>query len=84
MTGLLLFLGVIVLLAVALEVIHRRVGAAWRPGLDTRRDRDLARLEEDLRSAAQREPESLAPTALSHLSERQAAREAWSYHKLAA
>jgi hypothetical protein len=75
MTGLLLFLGVIALLVVALEVTHHRSSRSWRPGLDTRRDRDLDRLDADLRAAAQREPLPPVPPALGYLTPRQMAQE---------
>jgi hypothetical protein len=84
MTGLLLFLGVIVLLVVALEVTHRRAGASWRPGLDTRRDRDLDRVAEDLRDASQREQPAPTPPELGSLSQQRLAREAIRFSRLAA
>ncbi len=85
MTGLLLFLGFIVLLGVALEVTHRRAARPWRPGLDTRKDRDLDRLDDELRAAAQREsaPVSTAPS-FGTLSHQQVAREALRFSRLAA
>lgn len=67
MTELLIFIGVVLLLFVALEVTHRRLGRSWRPGLDTRRDRDGARLEDELRAVAQRDPNDWVPTVPVHL-----------------
>lgn len=58
MTGLLLFIALILLIALALQPAHRRAATPWRPGIDTRNDRDLARLDDDLRAASQREPEA--------------------------
>ena len=55
MTETLLLVAVILSLVVGLEVSHRRHGGTWRPGLDSRNDRDLARLNDDLRAVAQRD-----------------------------
>ena len=51
MIGFLIVVGLILLLALALGPAHRRAALWWRPGFDTRRDRDFARLQEDLRFA---------------------------------
>ncbi len=67
MTELFIFIAVVLLIFGALEVTHRRHGRTWRPGLDTRRDRDLARLEDELRAVAQRDPDERVPTAREHL-----------------
>ncbi|MCA0295759.1 MAG: hypothetical protein LCH96_10730 [Actinobacteria bacterium] len=83
MTGFLLFLGAIALLAVALEVTHRRAAGGWRPGLDTRDDRDRARLADDLRAAAQREEPS-SPLAVDDLAGHRVAGEAWRIGRQAA
>lgn len=61
MTESLILITVILLLIVGLEVSHRRHGGAWRPGLDARNDRDLARLNDELRAVAQRDTDT-APT----------------------
>ena len=58
MTESLLLIAVILLLVGALEVSHRRHAGTWRPGLDSRNDRDLARLNDDLRAVAQRDPDT--------------------------
>lgn len=58
MTGFLVAAGLILVLALALGPAHRRATLAWRPGLDTRDDRDLARLQDDLRFA---DPGPLGP-----------------------
>jgi hypothetical protein len=55
MTGLIIFLSIAALLTVALEHAHRRSAGRWTPGRDTRNDRDMARLGDDLRATAQRE-----------------------------
>ncbi len=67
MTEFLIFFAVLVLIFGALEVTHRRHGRPWRPGLDTRRDRDLARLEDELRAVAQRDSAASTPTLPVHL-----------------
>jgi len=54
MTGLLIVTAVVVLLILALAPAHRRAEGAWRPGFDTRRDRDRPRLLADLAAAADR------------------------------
>lgn len=46
MTGLLISLTLVVLLVLALQPAHNR---SWRPGFDSRIDRDGARLEQELR-----------------------------------
>ncbi len=51
MTGLLILAGVVLLLILALAPAHRRASLPWRPGLDTRDDRDLARLKDELHAA---------------------------------
>ena len=72
MTESLILIAVILLLVVGLEVSHRRHAGTWRPGLDSRNDRDLARLDDDLRAAAQREPDT-SPTMPVHLAAPQSA-----------
>lgn len=67
MTGFVLFLALILLLGLALQPAHRRAVTPWRPGLDTRGDRDLARLEDDLQAASQREPEAAGSNSVAHL-----------------
>lgn len=67
MTGILVVLALILLLMLALQPAHRRAATKWRPGLDTRQDRDLARLRDDLRATAQRDPDSAAPSGVVHL-----------------
>jgi hypothetical protein len=57
MNGILIISAIILLLIVALQPAHRRAVTPWRPGLDTRNDRDQARLADDLRAAAQRDPD---------------------------
>ncbi len=84
MTGFLIFLGVIVLLAVALEVTHRRRPSSWRPGLDTRRDRDAARLHDDLRAAEQRDPFTFLRPDLKQLTPGREVADAWRYSNRAA
>ncbi len=66
MTEMFIFIALVVLIFVALEVTHRRHSRSWRPGLDTRRDRDLDRVEDELRTISQREPDAGAPTAPVH------------------
>ena len=56
MNGILIISALILLLVVALQPAQRRAGTRWRPGLDTRNDRDQARLGDELRAADQREP----------------------------
>lgn len=51
MIGFLGLVGLVLLLVLALGPAHRRAALPWRPGFDTRRDRDFARLQEDLRFA---------------------------------
>lgn len=63
MTESLILIVMILLLVVGLEVSHRRHAGTWRPGLDRRNDRDLARLNDDLRAVAQRDPDT-TPTML--------------------
>jgi hypothetical protein len=79
MTGILIITALILLLVLALQPAHRRATIGWRPGLDTRNDRDLARLDDDLRAAAQREPAPSAPTGLVHMA---APRSAATDHRL--
>ena len=79
MTDLFILIAVVLLIFVALEVTHRRHGRTWRPGLDTRRDRDLGRLEDELRAVAQRDPEAGVPTVPVHL---EAPRSAATDHRL--
>jgi hypothetical protein len=67
MTELFIFIAVVLLLFTALEVTHRRISRPWRPGLDTRRDRDRARLEDELQAVAQRDSDTTALTAPAHL-----------------
>lgn len=67
MTESLIFIGLLLLIFGALEVTHRRHSRSWRPGLDTRRDRDRARLEEELRTVAQRDTDTTVPTVPVHL-----------------
>lgn len=66
MTESLILIAVILLLVVGLEVSHRRHPDRWRPGLDTRNDRDLARRADELRAVAQRETDT-TPTAPAHV-----------------
>jgi len=54
MTGLLIVTALVVLLILALAPAHRRAEGAWRPGFDTRRDRDRPRVLADLAAAADR------------------------------
>ena len=54
MTGLLIIAAIVLLLILALRPAHRRQEQAWRPGFDTRRDRDRPRLLADLAAAADR------------------------------
>ena len=56
MTGLLILITMFLLIVLALERAHRRAVIGWRPGIDTRNDRDLARLEDDLLAVEQRAP----------------------------
>ena len=56
MNGILIISALLLLLMVALQPAHRRAVTRWRPGLDTRNDRDQARLGDELRAADQREP----------------------------
>ncbi|MCC6495662.1 MAG: hypothetical protein IT193_05325 [Propionibacteriaceae bacterium] len=67
MTGILVVLALIVFLMLALQPAHRRATTQWRPGIDTRNDRDLARLHDDLRASAQRGPDPAAPSGVAHL-----------------
>jgi hypothetical protein len=66
MNGILLIAVLIVLLIVALQPAHRRAVPGWRPGLDTRNDRDQARLADELQAVAQREPDD-ATAGITHL-----------------
>lgn len=54
MTGILIITVIVLLLVLALRPAHRRAGGNWRPGLDTRPDRDRPRLLADLAAAADR------------------------------
>ncbi len=54
--SLIILIAMILLLVAGLEVSHRLHAGTWRPGFETRRDRDRARLEEELRAVAQRDP----------------------------
>ncbi|MDQ7992277.1 MAG: hypothetical protein AAGC63_07260 [Propionicimonas sp.] len=54
MTGMLIVTAMVLLLILALRPAHRRAGSTWRPGLDTRPDRDRPRLLTDLAAAADR------------------------------
>lgn len=56
MTGILIILVLIALLAAALEFTERRTTRRWRPGLDLRDDRDAARTDDELRAVEQAEP----------------------------
>jgi hypothetical protein len=67
MTGSLIIIGMVLLLAAALELTHRRTLHHWRPGLDTRSDRDLARTEEELRFVAQADQRTTAEAPIVHL-----------------
>lgn len=51
MTGIIVLLSFALLLGVALGPAHRRARLPWRPGFDTRNDRDLVRLGDELRAA---------------------------------
>lgn len=51
MTGFLTVAGLVLLLVLALGPAHRRAQVPWRPGFETRGDRDLHRLKDELRSA---------------------------------
>lgn len=51
MTGFLIVAGMVLLLAIALGPAHRRASTPWRPGFQTRNDRDLARLRDELHAA---------------------------------
>lgn len=51
MTGFLVVAGMVLLLAIALGPAHRRARTPWRPGFETRNDRDLARLQDELHAA---------------------------------
>lgn len=53
MTGFLIVAGLVIILALALRPAHRRAHPAWRPGFETRNDRDLGRLREELRAVDQ-------------------------------
>ncbi|HEY3337238.1 MAG TPA: hypothetical protein VGK18_01930 [Propionicimonas sp.] len=79
MTGLFIFIAVILLIFGGLEATHRRSTRPWRQGIDTRRDRDLARLEDELRAVAQRDTDPVAPTVAVHL---EAPRSASTDHRL--
>ncbi len=78
MTGIII-IALILLLLLALQPAHRRATTDWRPGLDTRNDRDRARLQDDLRATAQRDPAPSAPTGLVHVA---APRSAATDHRL--
>jgi len=67
MTGSFIIIGLVLLLVVALERRHRRTVRPWRPGLDIRTDRDLARTQEDLRFAAQAESQPTPCASITHL-----------------
>lgn len=67
MTGSLILLGMVLLLIAGLERTHRRTVHHWRPGLDTRRDRDLARTGDDLTFVAQAEPRPTTGAPIAHL-----------------
>ncbi|MBA3021960.1 hypothetical protein [Propionicimonas sp.] len=54
MSGLLILIAMFLLIVLALQRAHRRTVIRWRPGIDTRNDRDLARLEDDLLAVEQR------------------------------
>lgn len=56
MGGLLIIAVMVTLLILALGPSHRRAGNAWRPGFETRNDRDRARLDHDLRVLATSDP----------------------------
>ena len=66
MTESLIPIAIILLLIAGLEVSHRRHDGPWRPGFETRGDRDRARLEEELRAVAQRDTPDV-PTVPVHL-----------------
>ena len=66
MTGLFIISALILLLIAALQPAHRRGVTRWRPGLDTRNNRDQARLADELQAAAQREPDE-ATRGIAHL-----------------
>ncbi len=70
MTGLLIVISMILLIALALGRQHRRTVIRWRPGLDTRNDRDLARLEDDLLAVEQRSPYEAPSRAVSQTAPR--------------
>lgn len=53
MTGLLIALAIVALLVIALQPAHNR---SWRPGFDSRMDRDQLRLTEELRFIADADP----------------------------
>lgn len=57
MTGLVLLIAIVVVLALALEVTHRRWqdGNGFHPGAETRGDRDRARGIDEARDAGQQE-----------------------------
>lgn len=61
MNGILIITALILLLIVALQPAHRRAIIRWRPGLDTRNDRDQARLADELQAVAQRDPDEANP-----------------------
>ena len=51
MTGFLIVAGLVLLLVLALGPAHRRAQVPWRPGFETRNDRDLHRLRDELTAA---------------------------------
>jgi hypothetical protein len=61
MTESLILIVLALLLIAGLEVAHRRNAGSWRPGFETRRDRDRGRLQEELRAIAQRDDDADAP-----------------------
>ncbi|MGV8909834.1 MAG: hypothetical protein ACOH1Y_12695 [Propionicimonas sp.] len=67
MNGILIISVLILLLIAALQPAHWRVVTPWRPGLDTRNDRDQSRLADELRAVAQREADD-ATRGIVHLS----------------
>lgn len=56
MTGTLIILVLIALLAAVLEFTERRTARRWHPGRDPRDDRDAARIDEELRAVQQAGP----------------------------
>ena len=56
MTGTLILLVFMALLVTALEVTQRRTTRHWRPGSDLRFDRDVARIDDELRAVEQADP----------------------------